>query len=185
MTYPTSDTSREVSSQQERSERLNWYRCEAHVPHRDLLAMRPYGSQEDLKCCGLSDKSFRDWNDNMYFNCSRSNPSYERCSVPHSCCKRNDSHQVVSLFCGRGVLNQTDYDAWESVYMGNCIDAAHRYLRENVTLITGMCLVFVILLAFVQMVTQALVDEINAIRSIYDRFYERVYDMREAERITE
>ncbi|EEC08813.1 conserved hypothetical protein [Ixodes scapularis] len=40
--------------------------------------------QEDLKCCGLSDKSFRDWNDNMYFNCSRSNPSYERCSVPHS-----------------------------------------------------------------------------------------------------
>lgn len=92
---------------------------------------------------------------------------------------------MVSLFCGRGVLNQTDYDAWESVYMGNCIDAAHRYLRENVTLITGMCLVFVILLAFVQMVTQALVDEINAIRSIYDRFYERVYDMREAERITE
>lgn len=58
------------------------------------------------------------------------------------------------------------------------MDAGHRYLHENLTVITGVCLVFVILLAFVQMITQALVDEIVIIRRIYDKFYDRVYDMR-------
>ncbi|CAN7977807.1 unnamed protein product [Ixodes persulcatus] len=137
--------------------------------------------QVELQCCGISQKDFRDWNDNMYFNCSRSNPSSERCSVPYSCCKKNSSEQVVSLYCGQGVLNQTDYDAWFKIYTGNCVDAGHRFVRENVTLITGLCLVFVILLAFVQMVTQALVDEIIIIRRIYDRFYDRVFELRAAD----
>ncbi|KAK8774335.1 hypothetical protein V5799_011132 [Amblyomma americanum] len=71
------------------------------------------------------------------------------------------------------------------VYTGNCLDSAHRYVRENVTIITGLCLVFVILLAFVQMVTQALLDEILIIRRIYEKFYERAYDMRAAHEQTE
>ncbi|KAK8760049.1 hypothetical protein V5799_028689 [Amblyomma americanum] len=96
-----------------------------------------------------------------------------------------DSMQVVSLSCGRNVLNMTDYDAWFQVYTGNCLDSAHRYVRENVTIITGLCLVFVILLAFVQMVTQALIDEILIIRRIYEKFYERAYDMRAAQEQTE
>ncbi|KAK8774710.1 hypothetical protein V5799_010756 [Amblyomma americanum] len=86
--------------------------------------------------------------------------------------------QVLNLSCGQGVLNKTDYDAWFAVYTGNCVDAAHRYMRENVTIITGTCLVFVILLAFVQMVTQALVDEIFIIRRIYEKIYDRLYDIR-------
>ncbi|XP_064476865.1 tetraspanin-14-like [Ornithodoros turicata] len=137
--------------------------------------------QEYLRCCGISERAFRDWDDNIYFNCSRSNPSYERCSVPYSCCKRNETDSVVSLYCGHGVLNMTDYDAWFKVNTGNCLDAAHRYIRENVTLITGLCLVIVIMLAFVQMVTQALIDEILIIRKIYDKFYDRVHDIRAAE----
>ncbi|XP_077498517.1 tetraspanin-33-like [Amblyomma americanum] len=136
--------------------------------------------QERMQCCGISRRNFRDWNANMYFNCSRANPSNERCSVPYSCCKRNSTDQVVSLSCGRNVLNMTDYDAWFQVYTGNCLDSGHRYVRENVTIITGLCLVFVILLAFVQMVTQALLDEILIIRRIYEKFYERAYDMRAA-----
>ncbi|KAK8781469.1 hypothetical protein V5799_017189 [Amblyomma americanum] len=91
-----------------------------------------------------------------------------------------DSMQVVSLSCRHNVLNMTDYDAWFQVYTGNCLDSAHRYVRENVTIITGLCLVFVILLAFVQMVTQALLDEMLIIRRIYEKFYERAYDMRAA-----
>lgn len=87
---------------------------------------------------------------------------------------------MVSLSCGRNVLNMTDYDAWFQVYTGNCLDAAHRFVRENVTIITGVCLVFVILLAFVQMVTQALVDEILTIRRIYDKYYERASFLRAA-----
>lgn len=141
--------------------------------------------QERMQCCGISRRNFRDWNANMYFNCSRANPSSERCSVPYSCCKRNSTNQVVSLSCGRNVLNMTDYDAWFQVYTGNCLDSAHRYVRENVTIITGLCLVFVIVLAFVQMVTQALIDEILIIRRIYEKFYERAYDIRAAQEQTE
>ncbi|KAH7970311.1 hypothetical protein HPB49_003009 [Dermacentor silvarum] len=120
--------------------------------------------QERMQCCGISRRNFRDWNANMYFNCSRANPSSERCSVPYSCCKRNSTNQV---------------------YTGNCLDSAHRYVRENVTIITGLCLVFVIVLAFVQMVTQALIDEILIIRRIYEKFYERAYDIRAAQEQTE
>ncbi|KAH7934738.1 hypothetical protein HPB52_000028 [Rhipicephalus sanguineus] len=141
--------------------------------------------QQDLRCCGLSQRSFRDWNSNMYFNCSRTNPSSERCSVPYSCCRRNSTEEVVNLSCGQGVLNKTDYDAWFTVYTSNCVDAAHRFMRENVTIITGACLVFVILLAFVQMVTQALVDEIFIIRRIYERVYDRLYDMHASAENTE
>lgn len=92
---------------------------------------------------------------------------------------------MVSLYCGRGVLNQSDYDAWFKIYTGNCVDAWHRYLRENVTVLTGLCLVFVILLAFVQTVTQALVDEILIIRRIYDKFYRRIDDIRAAQDLTD
>ncbi|KAG0423023.1 hypothetical protein HPB47_001171 [Ixodes persulcatus] len=176
-------------------------RHELEAGHSTQRPCRSY--PVELQCCGISQKDFRDWNDNMYFNCSRSNPSSERCSVPYSCCKKNSSEQsydyslrvlgarftssppvheqVVSLYCGQGVLNQTDYDAWFKIYTGNCVDAGHRFVRENVTLITGLCLVFVILLAFVQMVTQALVDEIIIIRRIYDRFYDRVFELRAAD----
>lgn len=35
-------------------------------------------------CCGAKDPN--DWNLNVYFNCSDSNLSRERCGVPFSCC---------------------------------------------------------------------------------------------------
>ena len=37
-----------------------------------------------FSCCGGI--SYKDWSQNMYFNCSEDNPSRERCSVPYSCC---------------------------------------------------------------------------------------------------
>lgn len=35
-------------------------------------------------CCGAKDPN--DWNLNVYFNCSQSHLSREKCGVPFSCC---------------------------------------------------------------------------------------------------
>ena len=43
--------------------------------------------QMEFKCCGVSDHGFKDWSMNIYFNCSATNPSNERCAVPFSCCR--------------------------------------------------------------------------------------------------
>ncbi|XP_077090585.1 tetraspanin-33 isoform X4 [Siphateles boraxobius] len=49
----------------------------------DLQNLIDYG-QKQFNCCG--GVSYMDWSQNMYFNCSKENPSRERCSVPFSCC---------------------------------------------------------------------------------------------------
>ena len=46
-----------------------------------------------FQCCGLTD--YKDWEKNIYFNCSNANPSMEKCSVPWSCCKHEN--ETVSM----------------------------------------------------------------------------------------
>uniref|UniRef100_A0A8C5JTB6 Tetraspanin-33 n=1 Tax=Junco hyemalis TaxID=40217 RepID=A0A8C5JTB6_JUNHY len=49
----------------------------------DLQNLIDFG-QKEFSCCG--GVSYKDWSQNMYFNCTATNPSRERCSVPFSCC---------------------------------------------------------------------------------------------------
>ncbi|KAH6919864.1 hypothetical protein HPB50_029148 [Hyalomma asiaticum] len=122
--------------------------------------------QRYLKCCGMTQRNFRDWDNNIYFHCDIANPSYERCSVPPSCCRSESS--FTGTFCGRSVLNLSDYEAWFRVHTGSCPDATKRYVNEHVMVIGGVCLIAVIVLAFVDMVTNAVIDEIDIIRRIYE-----------------
>ncbi|XP_049272506.1 tetraspanin-33-like [Rhipicephalus sanguineus] len=122
--------------------------------------------QRYLKCCGMTQRNFRDWNKNIYFHCDVSNPSHERCSVPPSCCRPEST--FTGIFCGRSVLNMSDHDAWFRVHTGSCPDATNRYVKEHVMVIGGVCLIAVIVLAFIDMVTNAVIDEIDIIRRIYD-----------------
>ncbi|KAH9383051.1 hypothetical protein HPB48_023773 [Haemaphysalis longicornis] len=66
--------------------------------YRDSPDLQNFIDSMDLQCCGLTQRSFRDWNNNMYFNCSRSNPSSECCSVPYSCCKRNSTDEARQYY---------------------------------------------------------------------------------------
>lgn len=106
-----------------------------------------------------------------YFNCSSDNLSYERCSVPHSCCKRNASllqeRTAASLHCGRGVLNMSDYEAWFHINWNNCADTALRLLDKHVLALSGGCLALSIFFAFLDALSHTVVAEIRAIRSYY------------------
>ncbi|CAN8015060.1 unnamed protein product, partial [Ixodes persulcatus] len=104
-----------------------------------------------------------------YFNCSTANPGFERCSVPYSCCKNASSSRLVSVFCGRDVLNMSILDARSLVHPTNCPDSAHRFIRQHVMIAAGVCLALVVVLAFADLVTNAIIDEIKAIRRYYNQ----------------
>ncbi|XP_075556138.1 tetraspanin-33-like [Dermacentor variabilis] len=71
------------------------------------------------KCCGVTEAAYLDWNSNMYFNCSNTNPSVERCSVPPSCCREPEKESLETVlqrrFCGRNVLAMSEREAWAKV----------------------------------------------------------------------
>ncbi|KAH6927101.1 hypothetical protein HPB50_026767 [Hyalomma asiaticum] len=51
--------------------------------------------QSSLRCCGMTENAYLDWNANQYFNCSPTNPSAERCSVPPSCCRQKEVPDIA------------------------------------------------------------------------------------------
>lgn len=60
--------------------------------------------QTEFKCCGVSDKGYKDWSKNIYFECLDSNPSRERCAVPYSCCRNPRNFDVsFSLFLNHSI----------------------------------------------------------------------------------
>ncbi|CAL1546992.1 unnamed protein product, partial [Lymnaea stagnalis] len=64
--------------------------------------------QREFQCCGvsMSNKGYLDWQDNIYFNCSDSNPSVHRCSVPISCCIFEPGDHI-NFWCGVGIMKET------------------------------------------------------------------------------
>ncbi|MEE6479862.1 hypothetical protein FKM82_012388 [Ascaphus truei] len=58
-------------------------------------------AQEYWSCCGAHGPN--DWNLNIYFNCTDSNPSRERCGVPFSCCVKDPAEDVPNTQCGYDV----------------------------------------------------------------------------------
>ncbi|KAM5159388.1 tetraspanin-5 isoform 1-T1 [Callospermophilus lateralis] len=55
-------------------------------------------TQEYWQCCGAFGAD--DWNLNIYFNCTDSNASRERCGVPFSCCTKDPAEDVINTQCG-------------------------------------------------------------------------------------
>ncbi|XP_048355124.1 tetraspanin-33 isoform X1 [Sphaerodactylus townsendi] len=68
----------------------------------DLQNLIDFG-QKEFSCCG--GVSYKDWSQNMYFNCTARNPSRERCSVPYSCCLQAED-QLIGILLSQVLVNQ-------------------------------------------------------------------------------
>ncbi|XP_037574347.2 tetraspanin-33-like [Dermacentor silvarum] len=94
-------------------------------------------AQASFQCCGVTTEHFRDWDHNIYFNCSKSNPSTERCSVPASCCRPPEGEnpdletRLRRRFCGSGVLAGTEQEAWQKVTTVEVIATGSSEKRET------------------------------------------------------
>uniref|UniRef100_A0A3P9BXW9 Tetraspanin n=1 Tax=Maylandia zebra TaxID=106582 RepID=A0A3P9BXW9_9CICH len=53
-------------------------------------------TQEYWECCGAFGAD--DWNLNIYFNCTDSNPSREKCGVPFSCCTKDPAPCALNVY---------------------------------------------------------------------------------------
>lgn len=96
--------------------------------------------QMNFQCCGVSDKGFKDWNFNIYFNCSLSNPSSERCAVPFSCC-RDLSTDLLNIMCGYNIQNLSSVvEVNQYIFTRGCVEVFSELVERNMNLVAGVCL---------------------------------------------
>ncbi|KAM9581803.1 tetraspanin-33 isoform 3-T3 [Guaruba guarouba] len=103
----------------------------------DLQNLIDFG-QKEFSCCG--GVSYKDWSQNMYFNCTMDNPSQERCSVPFSCCLPDDNEVVINTMCGHGIQAMGYVEASAVIYTHGCIDSLVNWINRNLFLLGGIAL---------------------------------------------
>ncbi|XP_078533796.1 tetraspanin-33 [Lissotriton helveticus] len=103
----------------------------------DLQNLIDFG-QKEFDCCGGI--SYKDWSQNMYFNCTVENPSREQCSVPYSCCLRYDRQSVINTMCGQGMQALDYLEAGLYIHTSGCIDRLVNWLHTNLFLLGGIAL---------------------------------------------
>uniref|UniRef100_A0A663M127 Tetraspanin n=1 Tax=Athene cunicularia TaxID=194338 RepID=A0A663M127_ATHCN len=103
----------------------------------DLQNLIDFG-QKEFSCCG--GVSYKDWSQNMYFNCTPANPSQERCSVPFSCCLQDTHQAVVNTQCGWGVQARGYLEAGAVIYTSGCVDTLGSWIHGNLLLLGGIAL---------------------------------------------
>ncbi|OWF55267.1 tetraspanin-33-like [Mizuhopecten yessoensis] len=96
--------------------------------------------QKQFKCCGVShtDEGYKDWQLNIYFNCTRLNPSIERCAVPFSCCIFYPGERI-NVMCGFGKTNKSKSDVEDWIYTQGCVKGFGEWLgkHEQIILLTA------------------------------------------------
>ncbi|XP_058629346.1 tetraspanin-33 isoform X2 [Onychostoma macrolepis] len=124
----------------------------------DLQNLIDYG-QKQFNCCGGI--SYMDWSQNMYFNCSKENPSRERCSVPFSCCLLSKEETVVNTMCGHGVQNLEYLAASAFINTNGCIDKVVNWVHSNLFLLGGITLGLAIPQLVGILLSQILINQIQ------------------------
>ncbi|KAL3205307.1 hypothetical protein MRX96_011205 [Rhipicephalus microplus] len=128
-------------------------------------------AQSTFECCGVTSERYRDWDQNLYFNCSKTNPSVERCSVPSSCCKPPDGDDVDTRlrrrFCGSGVLAGTEQQAWSKTRFQSFVGA-------HTIVVLGVGIGIYTVIAALHYLATSVHDEILSLTHLYDRYYQKL-----------
>ncbi|VCW68037.1 unnamed protein product [Gulo gulo] len=88
------------------------------------------------QCCGAFGAD--DWNLNIYFNCTDSNASRERCGVPFSCCTKDPAEDVINTQCGYDARQKPEVDQQIVIYTKGCVPQFEKWLQDNLTIVAGI-----------------------------------------------
>ncbi|RWS25500.1 tetraspanin-5-like protein [Leptotrombidium deliense] len=124
--------------------------------------------QTNFKCCGVSDKGYKDWSKNIYFNCTQRNPSPEKCAVPYSCCRnqRNFDSGLINIMCGYNVQNISSVvEVNKYIYTRGCIEAFTEVFERNLNLVAMVCLGSAVVQLLAMFLARALQGQIMAQRA--------------------
>lgn len=124
----------------------------------DLQNLIDFG-QREFNCCGGI--SYKDWSENIYFNCTSENRSGERCSVPYSCCLYSEDEAVVNTMCGYGMQTLDYFEAGEFIHTNGCIDKLVNWLHSNLFLLGGVALGLAIPQLVGILLSQVLINQIK------------------------
>lgn len=134
------------------------------------------------KCCGVTEAAYLDWNSNMYFNCSKTNPSAERCSVPPSCCREPEKESLETVlqrrFCGRNVLAMSEHEAWAKVNTRNCVNSFSKHVQQQSIALCVAGVVVLCVLLLVKGMASRVQNEIEVIARQYNQ-HQRKLEHRE------
>ncbi|KAM9705197.1 tetraspanin-33 [Menidia menidia] len=124
----------------------------------DLQNLIDFG-QKEFACCGAV--TYADWSQNLYFNCSSSNPSRERCSVPFSCCLTSTDQKVINTMCGHGMQELEYLEAGKHIHTNGCIDKLVNWIHSNLFMLGGVALGLAIPQLVGMFLSQVLINQIK------------------------
>ncbi|KAM6972705.1 tetraspanin-5 isoform 2-T2 [Aplochiton taeniatus] len=119
-------------------------------------------TQEYWECCGAFGAD--DWNMNIYFNCTDSNPSREKCGVPFSCCTKDPAEDVINTQCGYDIRAKADSEQRTFIYIKGCVPQFEKWLQDHLTVVAGIFIGIALLQIFGICLAQNLVSDIEAVR---------------------
>ncbi|AWP10490.1 putative tetraspanin-33-like [Scophthalmus maximus] len=119
----------------ERTERLMMKAIVRYREDRDLENAIDF-VQKKFHCCGVD--GHRDWSQNIYFECSETNPSLEACGVPFSCCVHLQNQTVLNTMCGYGMQQLDERPAAQDVFIVGCLEKTVRWAKNNLLLVAGL-----------------------------------------------
>ncbi|KAM4708273.1 tetraspanin-33-like isoform 1-T1 [Discoglossus pictus] len=117
--------------------------------------------QKKFECCGV--KSYRDWSQNIYFYCEKTNPSLESCAVPYSCCIRGKEKNVINTMCGYQTQSLKEWDAEELIHIEGCLERIVSWGQGNLLLLGGLTMGLIFLEILVTCLAVIQIYQINII----------------------